>query len=240
MMFLLCRTDPAAPKHRGISYLIVAMETPGIEVRPIRQISGTSEFCETFFSDVRTHVSNVVGTLGAGWPIANSTLSSERSGLFTEWCIQFERDVEDLVAEARGTGNPRGHDAARPCRPLHHEPHAPMAERPSTRRGATRSIARNDRIDVEAVLERGSHAPRRDRCSPCSALTRCCGRTARATRSHAGRTSSCGVEASRSLPVPARSSATSSLNEVSDCPANRRTRGRSHGGLGLGARSATP
>jgi len=104
MIFLLCRTDPAAPQHRGITYVLMLMSTPGIEVRPIRQISGTSEFCETFFSDARAPLENVVGELGEGWRIANSTLANERNNLLTEWCIQFEWDIENLFAEVRANG----------------------------------------------------------------------------------------------------------------------------------------
>jgi alkylation response protein AidB-like acyl-CoA dehydrogenase len=104
MIFLLCRTDPAATKHRGITYVVMPMSTPGIEVRPIRQISGTSEFCETFFNDARAPLNNVIGGLGDGWRIANSTLAHERSNLLTQWCIQFDRDVTDLFAEVRAAG----------------------------------------------------------------------------------------------------------------------------------------
>ncbi len=103
-IFLLCRTDPAAPKHRGLSYVVMPMATPGVEVRPIRQLAGTSEFCETFFSEARTPVANVVGAMGDGWTIANATLAHERSNLLTEWCIQFDRDVDSLIGELRALG----------------------------------------------------------------------------------------------------------------------------------------
>jgi alkylation response protein AidB-like acyl-CoA dehydrogenase len=79
-IYVLARTDPEAPKHDGISYLLVDLHSPGIEVRPIRQIAGSAEFSEVFFSDVRVPITNVVGPLHQGWRVANSTLGYERVG----------------------------------------------------------------------------------------------------------------------------------------------------------------
>jgi alkylation response protein AidB-like acyl-CoA dehydrogenase len=78
-MFLLARTEPDAPKHRGISYLLVSMDQPGIEVRPLRQITGDCEFNEVFFTDARTPVDWIVGGRGEGWQVANTTLRHERA-----------------------------------------------------------------------------------------------------------------------------------------------------------------
>ena len=72
--FLLTRTDPEAPKHKGISYLLVPMRQPGVEVRGITQPDGTAEFCEVFFDDARCPKDNVVGGVNNGWKVANSTL----------------------------------------------------------------------------------------------------------------------------------------------------------------------
>ena len=76
--FLLTRTDPDAPKHKGISYLLVPMRQPGVEVRGIVQPDGTAEFCEVFFTDARCPKDNVVGGVNNGWKVANSTLAFER------------------------------------------------------------------------------------------------------------------------------------------------------------------
>ncbi|HEY5107287.1 MAG TPA: acyl-CoA dehydrogenase family protein [Caulobacteraceae bacterium] len=78
--FCLVRTD-TAKKHEGISFLLIDMKSPGIEVRPIKLISGNSPFCETFFTDVKVPKQNLVGPLGGGWTIAKRLLQHERSGL---------------------------------------------------------------------------------------------------------------------------------------------------------------
>jgi alkylation response protein AidB-like acyl-CoA dehydrogenase len=78
-MFCLVRTDPDAPKHQGISFLLIDMETPGISTRPIRLISGASPFCETLFEGVRVPARNVVGALHRGWEVAKAVLEHERT-----------------------------------------------------------------------------------------------------------------------------------------------------------------
>lgn len=79
-IYILARTDPAADKHAGISYILVPLDAPGIEVRPIRQITGVSEFNEVFFDAVRVPRGNVLGPLHGGWKVAKSTLGYERVG----------------------------------------------------------------------------------------------------------------------------------------------------------------
>ena len=78
-MFLLARTDPDADKRKGISYLLVPMDQPGIEVRPLRQITGESEFNEVFLTDATTGADWIVGEPGQGWTVANTTLKHERA-----------------------------------------------------------------------------------------------------------------------------------------------------------------
>ena len=80
-MFCLVRTDPAAPKHKGISYILIDMQSPGITVRPLIQMTGDAGFNEVFFEDVRVPRKNLVGELNQGWLVANSTLAHERNML---------------------------------------------------------------------------------------------------------------------------------------------------------------
>jgi len=81
MIFCLVRTEPDAPKHDGISYILFSMKTPGIEVRPLKTMTGSAEFNEVFFTDVRVPQSAVVGGRGRGWFVANATLKHERGML---------------------------------------------------------------------------------------------------------------------------------------------------------------
>jgi len=81
MMFCLVRTEPDAAKHEGISYVLIPMDAPGIDVRPLKTMTGQSEFNEVFFTDVRVPQSQVVGGRGRGWFVANTTLKHERGML---------------------------------------------------------------------------------------------------------------------------------------------------------------
>jgi alkylation response protein AidB-like acyl-CoA dehydrogenase len=102
---LLVRTDPNAPKHRGISYLLVDMHSPGITVRPLKQITGNSEFNETFFDNVRVPKHNLVGELNEGWRIAMTTLTYERgiSSLATQ--VRIKQQLDAMIDYARTTRN---------------------------------------------------------------------------------------------------------------------------------------
>ena len=81
MMFCLVRTEPEATKHKGISYILIDMKTPGIEVRPLMTMTGHAEFNEVFFTDVRVPKKQIVGKRGEGWYVANATLTHERGML---------------------------------------------------------------------------------------------------------------------------------------------------------------
>ena len=99
MGILLARTDRAAPKHRGISCLVVDMRQPGIEVRPLRQITGIAdEFAEVFFTDVRVPADHLIGELNAGWRIAQTTLSYERGGDTMGIVARLQRSFARLLA----------------------------------------------------------------------------------------------------------------------------------------------
>jgi len=77
---LIARTDIDAPKHKGITYMMIDMNQPGVEVRPLVQMNGYAEFCEVFFTDARVPVANVIGGIGEGWNVAKTTLAFERAG----------------------------------------------------------------------------------------------------------------------------------------------------------------
>jgi alkylation response protein AidB-like acyl-CoA dehydrogenase len=102
--FLLTRTDADAPKHKGISYLLVPMKQPGVEVRGIVQPDGTAEFCEVFFTDARCPKDNVVGGVNNGWKVANSTLAFERGMSATTGYRRFEDEYKQMVAAAEANG----------------------------------------------------------------------------------------------------------------------------------------
>ena len=103
--FLLTRTDPDAPKHKGISYMLVPMRQPGVEVRGIVQPDGTAEFCEVFFTDAHCPADNVVGGINNGWKVANSTLAFERGMSATTGYRRFEEELKLMVAAARDSGS---------------------------------------------------------------------------------------------------------------------------------------
>ena len=103
---LLARTDASAPKHRGITYFVCPMDLPGIEVRPILEMTGVATFNEVFFTDVRVPAANVVGEVGRGWDLAKVTLANERVSLSSGGAMWgWGPTADDLVALVRA---PRG------------------------------------------------------------------------------------------------------------------------------------
>jgi alkylation response protein AidB-like acyl-CoA dehydrogenase len=98
---LVVRTDPNVPKHKGLTVLLVDMKSPGIGVRPLRQITGESEFAEVAFRDVRVPIENVVGNVNQGWDVAIGTLMHERGTFGAGLQITFRRNMERLIELAR-------------------------------------------------------------------------------------------------------------------------------------------
>lgn len=103
--FVIARTEAGSERHRGLSYLLVRMDAPGIEIRPIRQITGTSEFNEVFFDEVRTPADMVVGNPGEGWKVAMGTLAFERGVLTLGQQMAFARELDEIIATARANGS---------------------------------------------------------------------------------------------------------------------------------------
>ncbi len=102
--FLLARTEPGSRRSAGLSYLLVPMRQAGIEVRPIRQLTGTAEFNEVFFDGARTRADMVVGEPGDGWRVAMATLAIERGVSTLGQQVGYQRELDDLIEAARRHG----------------------------------------------------------------------------------------------------------------------------------------
>lgn len=103
--FVVCRTEEGSQRHHGLSYLLVPMDQPGIEVRPIRQITGTAEFNEVFFDGARTSADLCVGEPGQGWKVAMGTLAFERGVLTLGQQMAFQREFQSILDHARKNGS---------------------------------------------------------------------------------------------------------------------------------------
>ena len=103
--FVLCRTDPAGERHAGLSYLLVPMDQPRVEVRPIVQITGGSEFNEVFFDEAETDAGLVVGGVGNGWAVAMGTLGFERGASTLGQQTGYRRELDAVLGLARSNGS---------------------------------------------------------------------------------------------------------------------------------------
>ena len=108
-LYVLCRTDPRASRHHGLSLLLVPARQPGVQIRPITNMLGAGEFCEVFFTGARTRADLVVGAPGDGWKVAMAALGVERGTLLMPQQLGFEREAEEVLRLARGGA---GGDAA--------------------------------------------------------------------------------------------------------------------------------
>jgi alkylation response protein AidB-like acyl-CoA dehydrogenase len=102
--FVVCRTDPESERHKGLSYLLVPMSQPGVQIVPIKQMTGDSEFAEVFFDGAKTHKDHVVGGVGNGWKVAMGTLAFERGASTLAQQAQFEREMSLVVEIAKANG----------------------------------------------------------------------------------------------------------------------------------------
>jgi alkylation response protein AidB-like acyl-CoA dehydrogenase len=106
-MILLVRTDPGAPKHLGITCLLVRMDTPGMMVKPIQEMNGGAMFAEVFFEDVRVPVANRLGAEGQGWDVTKDALANERSSIGDVWALKHRLEgLRDLARRCRRRGRP--------------------------------------------------------------------------------------------------------------------------------------
>ena len=103
--FVVARTDPDSKRHKGLSYLLVPMRQPGVEMRPITQLTGTSEFNEVFFDGARTSTDMVVGDVGDGWRVALATLSLERGVGLLGHQLRFRQELDKVIDIARRRGS---------------------------------------------------------------------------------------------------------------------------------------
>jgi alkylation response protein AidB-like acyl-CoA dehydrogenase len=102
--FVLARTNPDAPRHAGISYLLMPMDQPGIELRPILQVTRDGEFNEVFFDDARAAAADVVGGVDGGWKVAMGTLAFERGASTLGQNLHFAAELDEILERARGDG----------------------------------------------------------------------------------------------------------------------------------------
>lgn len=113
--FGVVRTDPDAAKHKGLTYMLIDMRSPGVKVRPLKQMTGESEFNEVFFQNVRVPAENVVGEVNGGWQISIATLMFERGTLGASLQITFKRQIERLIELSRRidhNGRPASEDSS--------------------------------------------------------------------------------------------------------------------------------
>jgi alkylation response protein AidB-like acyl-CoA dehydrogenase len=107
-LYVLCRTDPEAPRHRGISMLLVPADQPGVEIRPIRNILGGDDFCEVFFNGAVTSADLVVGGVNQGWGVAMGALGTERGTTLLGDHLRIQHEVDAMIAAARAHGRTPG------------------------------------------------------------------------------------------------------------------------------------
>ena len=223
---LIARTDPDAPKHKGISYFICPMKTPGIEIRPIVEMTGAHMFNEVFFTDVRIPAANLVGDENEGWTLAKVTLGNERVSLSSGGALwgmgPTADDLLDVVRKAGGVDDPI---ARQRLAQLHIEAKVLDLIRLRTVSARIRGEQPGPEASIRKVLadEHGQHIMR---VGPGSGRRRRDARR-RAARSaqprSPGTTASCSARRSRSAAARARCSVRSSANACSAFRTNLRS-----------------
>lgn len=147
---LLLRTDREAQRHHGLSWVICDMHAPGIEIRPIRMMSGEWDFCQVFYDEVKIPLENVVGGVGNGWSVAMSTLAFERGTGFIAEQVKLAERVEHLLAKAQSTIGPDGRALIR---------REDMAERLATLRAEVAALKAVTYTTVSTTARTGQPGP---------------------------------------------------------------------------------
>lgn len=105
--FVVARTEAGSQGHRGLSYLLVPMDQPGVEIRPLRQMTGSAEFNEVYFDEARTAKDLVLGDVNDGWKVAMATLGFERGTAFLSQQLAFQRELAEIIGIAQAKGSSR-------------------------------------------------------------------------------------------------------------------------------------
>ncbi len=213
---LVARTDQDVPKHKGLTYFLMDMEQEGVQVRPLRQITGEAEFNELFLEEARIPAENVVGGEGNGWNVAITTLAHERAGLAFASAVAVRRSLNDLIALCHERGATEDPVIRQRLAQLH-------IETENLRLNALRGLSSQMRTGVPgpgglaAQVAVVGHQPGADRAGDRGAR-----RGRAAIRTPSGPTASCARGPTRSRAAPPRSSRTSS---PSGCSAFRKEGG---------------
>ena len=220
----LARTDPDAPKHKGISYLVVDMQAPGIEIRPLVQITGEAEFNEVFFDDVFVPDDHLVGALHNGWAVANTTLAHERGTAFPfKEQVVHEVYLDELWRSRPTRGALDDVEIADALAQSFVELRVLRLHNWRTLSRLARGHRARARVELrEARVDRHDPAPLGARARRASAPPRRCGGAPTTTRPAAsGSASGCGRRRRRSPAAPRRCSARSSASASSACRVGR-------------------
>ena len=208
---VLARTETDGPKHKGISMLIVDMQSDGVDLRPMTQITGHAEFCELFLDDVIVPKENLLGDRGDGWKIAMYTLGHERGTAALPRQVKLRTWLDRAVSRRRRAGPPRRSARAGPARAGADRRRGAAPSRvPDRGRVPQRRRRRPGQLEREAADGRGRAAPRRERV-----------RDPRRPRTSSGPRPTCTRAPRASTAARSRSSATSSPTASSRCPRSR-------------------
>ena len=222
---LVTRTNFEGPKHKGLTFLLVDMQTPGITIRPLREITGEAWFNEVFFDEVRVPRDNLVGEINGGWNVVLTTLAHERAGTTPHVRLHAEQQRLAALAPLDDASRPARRRRSGPAaedRPVGHRDRGAALHRVSQRHhGAAHRPARPGGLDAQDLLERAGAAPEGDRLrGPRPLRPAAEGRGRAPSTTASGATSCCGRAPRPSTPAPRRCSATSSPSACSGCRAD--------------------